>query len=124
LIKPLFPNYLFARFNLRDLYHKVRFTRGVRRLVSFDDTPSVVSAEVIDLIRSRLGRDGLVRIGEPLAVGDAVEIKGGPFKDLMGIFERETKDSDRIMVLLQTASQAYHLVVDRNLVQKHERLIV
>ena len=33
--RPLFPRYIFARFNLNALMHKVRFTRGVSNVVSF-----------------------------------------------------------------------------------------
>ncbi|MGH9754026.1 MAG: transcription termination/antitermination NusG family protein, partial [Blastocatellia bacterium] len=32
-IKPLFPGYLFSRFALNNLLHKVRFTRGVHSVV-------------------------------------------------------------------------------------------
>src|ERR1041385_2563020 len=60
--RPLFPGYIFARFKMNDLYHKVRFTRGVHSLVSFSNQPTAVDEEVIALIQSRAGQEGLIKI--------------------------------------------------------------
>jgi len=35
-IQPLFPNYLFARFTIPDEYCHVKWTKGVRRIVTFE----------------------------------------------------------------------------------------
>ena len=110
-IKPLFPRYIFARFTARDLLHKVRFTRGVHSIVSFDQIPAPVPDEVIAIIRSRIHKDGLVTIGEQFNPGDYVIVSDGPFKNFTGIFEREMKDDDRVMILLNTVGfQARYLV--------------
>src|ERR671927_412108 len=55
VISPLFPTYIFARFKLNDFYHKVRYTRGLSRLVSVIDTPCPVDEQIINLIRQRAG---------------------------------------------------------------------
>src|ERR1044072_1269488 len=31
IAKPLFPGYIFARFKFNEVYHRIRFTRGVHR---------------------------------------------------------------------------------------------
>ena len=43
--KPLFPRYIFARFKVNDLYHKVRFTRGVYSVVSFSEGPTPIAEQ-------------------------------------------------------------------------------
>src|SRR5262245_41543116 len=48
-IKPLFPGYLFARFALDNLFHKVRFTRGVHSVVSVANAPAPVDDSVIEI---------------------------------------------------------------------------
>src|SRR5215468_8378498 len=75
--KPLFPRYLFARFSINDLYHKVCFTRGVRSLVCYDNYPPEIDEEVIAMIQSREGKDGFVRIDEEFSAGDEVIITNG-----------------------------------------------
>src|SRR5215216_3518148 len=100
--KPLFPNYIFAKFAINSLYHKLRFTRGVRGLLSFGDYPTPVHETIISLIRSRIGEDGLIDIGEKFTPGQSVMIKEGPLQNLVGVFEQDVKGSIRVMILLQT----------------------
>jgi transcriptional antiterminator RfaH len=117
-IKPLFPRYIFARFKVNDLLHKVTFTRGVRGVVSFGGTPTPVDDQIIDIIKSQMTGDGYVKIAETLRAGDAVEIKDGPLKNFRGIFERAVKHSDRVMLLLTAISFQSHVEVPRELVRK------
>lgn len=119
--KPLFPRYIFARFQISSQLHKISFTRGVSRVVSFGGTPTPVDDEVIDLIISQAGDDGLIRLGEELRRGDKVMIKEGPFSSLTGIFEREIKDSERVRILLTAVRYQSHIIVDREMVMKLDR---
>lgn len=117
-IKPLFPRYIFARFNVNDSLRKISFTRGVEYVVNFGGWPTPVDGQIVDLIKMQLGDDGCVRIGEQLVAGDIVLIKSGPLKNFMGVFERELKNTDRVMLLLDTISYQNHIVVERHNVQK------
>jgi transcription antitermination factor NusG len=118
VVKPFFPNYLFARFDIRKLLHKVRLTRGVHSIVCYGITPALVDDCIIATIRSQIGEDGYVKIGENLKPGDEVIIEDGLLKDFRGIFERETSDADRVMLLLQTVSYQAHLVIEREVLKK------
>lgn len=115
MTRPLFPRYIFARFRLSGLMHKVTFTRGVQRIVSFGGHPVVTDQEIIELIRSQLDEQGYVRM-DALRPGDKVAIKGGPFKDLVGIFDSSLKDHERVSILLTTVSFQNHIIVGRDLV--------
>jgi|RhiMetdeSRZDD1v2_1073273.scaffolds.fasta_scaffold87507_4 transcription elongation factor/antiterminator RfaH len=118
LIRPFFSNYIFARFDAHTLLHKVRLTRGVHSLVCYGVTPARVDDWVITTIQSRTGEDGCVKIGERFSPGDMVVIEDGPLKEFRGIFERETRDADRVMILLQTVSYQAHLVIEREMLKK------
>ncbi|HWS54863.1 MAG TPA: transcription termination/antitermination NusG family protein [Pyrinomonadaceae bacterium] len=115
--KPLFPRYIFARFDPRHL-HKIRFTRGVHGVVSFGDRPTPVADEVIEVIQSRVDVDGFVKRGETFAPGDKVQVKDGPLKDLVGIFERETSEADRVMILMVTVSYQARIEIERDYLAK------
>lgn len=118
IVKPLFPGYIFSRFKYNELYHRIKFTRGVHSLICFNNKPTPVDDEIIEMIRARVGSDGFVKTGEELKVGDAVRIKEGRFENFCGVFERELPDADRISILLNTIQFQAHVVVDRNLVSK------
>ena len=122
LVTPLFPRYLFVRFKVSDLYHRVCFTRGVQGVVSFDGTPTLVEDDIVIMIQSRQGNDGLVKVCENFTKGDQVLIKEGPFKNLVAVFEHAASDAERVMLLLQTVTYQGHLVMDRiNIVKMGSR---
>lgn len=116
--RPLFPRYLFARFKADETLHKVWFTRGVHSVVSFGNQPTPIEDEVIELIQSRKGADDLVVVGEEFRAGDRVRVNGGPLKDLVGIFERTTKERDRVSILLSLVNYQNRVVVERGSVTK------
>ena len=118
ITQPLFPQYLFAKFNAREQLSKILFTRGVHNVVCFGDSPACVSEEIIDVIRARIDQNGFVKLNNDLKPGDRVVISAGPLKNLIGIFERQVKGSERIMILLTAIGYQGHLEVDRNLIKR------
>ncbi|MEK6278984.1 MAG: transcription termination/antitermination NusG family protein [Acidobacteriota bacterium] len=118
IIKPLFPRYVFARFNPHCCLHQVTFTRGVNTIVRFGDTLARIDDRIISVIRLRMDEEGLVRIAEEFNCGDPVIIDYGPFKRLNGIFERDVGEAERVRVLLTTISYQAHITIDRDSVTK------
>lgn len=118
VIKPLFPRYVFAKFAVDSWLHKVSFMRGVVNVVSFGGNPTSIDDEIIDFIRSQSKEDGLVHLGQPILVGDQVIIKDGLFKNLVGIFDRETKDSDRVLILLANINYHGHVAIEKERIRK------
>jgi transcriptional antiterminator RfaH len=117
IVKPLFPGYIFSRFRYNQNYHQVRYTRGVHSLVCFNNQPTAVDDEIIELVRSQIGGDGFVKTDE-LKPGDQVVINNGRFQNFYGVFERGMPDSDRVSILLNTVNFQAHVVVDRAVVKK------
>lgn len=99
-IKPLFPNYIFARIDLKLQYYKVKWTRGVSKILGAGDGPVPISEKIIQSIKERVGKDNLVKLEEELKEGDVVQITSGPFKELRGIFQKKMSDNGRIKILL------------------------
>ena len=99
-IKPLFPNYLFARMDLGLHYYKVKYTRGVSKILGNGEGPIPISERVITTIRERMGEDSLVKLEDELKDGDVVEVTSGPFKDLRGVFQKKMSGKGRVKILL------------------------
>lgn len=117
-VKPLFPSYIFARFKVGEQFHKVRFTRGVHDVVSFGDYPTPVPDDMIAIIKSRVGDDGLVRIGGDFRPGERVVVSDGPLKSFTGVFEQEIKADERVSILLETVSYQARAVVNKQLIRR------
>src|SRR6266699_4848090 len=62
----LFPNYLFARFDLAAALRRVHHHRGVRGVVHFGQHWPTIPEGVIDELRASVGADEVHVIGEPL----------------------------------------------------------
>jgi len=99
-IKPFFPNYLFAKLDLEQHYYKVKWTRGVSKILGTGDGPAPISEIVIQKIKERIGKDNLVKLEEELTEGDVVQITSGPFKELRGIFQKKMSGNGRVRILL------------------------
>jgi transcriptional antiterminator RfaH len=116
--KPLFPQYIFARFDPTQLLHKVTFTRGVHEVVRFGGQTIPVDNEMMAIMRARVGDDGFIKIGEEFKAGNRVLVKDGPFRNFIGIFERELKEPERVRILLTTVNFQSHVVLERDSITK------
>jgi len=106
VIEPLFKNYIFARFKSA-MVSKIRFTRGVRNVVGFAGVAIPIEEEIICLIQSRM-EHGFVELDADLKRGDELRVQCGALEGLRGIFDRRTRNSNRVLMLLKAVSyQAY-----------------
>src|SRR3989338_6903718 len=116
VVSPLFPCYVFARFdNLTD-YTLIKYTRGVKKVVGIDNAPTIVSEEIITSIRNRI-ENGVVAVKPQFHPGEGVLVKAGPFEGLDAIFEKELKGLERVSILLKTINA--RLVVDSAILSKN-----
>ena len=98
--KPLFPGYIFGKFDLEQNYPLVRWGKGVKCILGFGGYPTPISEEVVEIIRERTDAQGVVRVKQNFNPNEVVRIKTGPLKDLLGIFERWVSNTDRVRILL------------------------
>ncbi len=111
VVGPLFPAYLFIRFNYEDQQRAVSYARGVRKIVVFGATPAVVEEDLIDAIKSRL-ENGYVTVTSPrFTPGESVRIQEGPLCGLEAIFERDMSHHQRVVLLLRTLAYQARVVV-------------
>lgn len=115
-IEPLFPNYIFAEFDLMRYHRMVKYTRGVRYII-FRDRPVELPDFVVTELRNRTDSDGVVKIESgKLNPDDRVVIKYGPFKDFYGIFERELNREERVLILLEILNA--RIEIDKCMIEK------
>jgi transcription antitermination factor NusG len=107
---PLFPGYLFCRFNPHDRLPILK-TPGVIQIVSFQSGPAAVDEAEIRSIQS------LVAAGVPhqpwpfLAAGDRVRIESGPLLGLEGILT-EVRSSFRLVLSVTLLQRSVAVEID------------
>ena len=117
-IKPLFPNYLFAKLDIDLHYYKVKWTRGVGKILGVGSESIPISEKVIQTIKARMGEDNLVKLDDGLEEGNIVQFTSGPFRDLMGVFDKRMSDGKRVRVLLSLIGVDVPVQVSRYQIKK------
>ena len=74
--EPLFPNYLFARFDFGSVHRRVHYAFGVSGLVRFGERYAEVSASEIDPLRAEWGASESLTVDSSLEPGDRVRLSG------------------------------------------------
>jgi transcriptional antiterminator RfaH len=99
-IAPLFPCYVFAKFDLQRQYFDVKYMAGVRAIVSAGTDPLAVPATIVSEIRRR-GVDDVIEIPDkPFGTGERVVVVDGPFRGFEAIFQRYLSGAERVAILL------------------------
>ena len=113
-LEPLFPGYVFARFDITSMLRNVRFTRGVHSVLSFGGKPAQIPDDVITTCRSRIGQDGYVELTPKFQVNEPVVIQSGAFKGITAVFQKEMPGRQRVSVLLRALSWQARVELDVN----------
>ncbi len=107
--KPVFPGYLFCRFELSSKA-KVLASSSVERVIGFGSQPIPVPASEIDAVR-RMVDQGAVAAPIP-KLGDRIRIIAGALKGMEGILVREDA-RNRFLVSVQLLQRFVSLTIDR-----------
>ena len=118
VIKSLFPNYLFARFDPLESFRLVNWARGVTRVLGYEGTPSPIDNEVIEIIKRRVDEKCVVQKALHFNAKNPIRIISGPFKDLIGIFERWVSEEGRVRVLLDLLSYSANVELHYSQIEK------
>ena len=97
----LFPNYLFARFDLAASLRRLHQLQGVRGVVHFGNQWPSIPDGVIAELRATVGSDHIHVIHEELQPGETVKISGGMFHGLTAVVTRIMPARERVAVLLE-----------------------
>jgi len=101
VVEPLFPSYLFVSMRLEpDPWHTVKWTPGVRQIVSTGEVPTPVPDEAMRLLKGRYGEREVLQWYPAFRAGESVRVVHGPLAGLEGILERPRSQGDRVRVLL------------------------
>jgi transcription antitermination factor NusG len=112
---PLFPRYLFCRFDAPVFYRAVRYAPDVLKVVSAGDAPAIVADSLIENLKQWASEENdLFTLRPTLRIGDAVEVISGPMQGLSGVILGSCDERERVTLLLSFLQCGAQLTVDRS----------
>ena len=111
----LFPNYLFARFDLEACLRKVRHVRGVRGVVHFGCRWPTIPNQVIDELLATLGQAEVHVVVPELKPGDEVQVSGGALHGLQAVIQCAMPGKERVAVLMDFLGRQTTVQIERHL---------
>ena len=98
--KPLFPGYMFVRFDKAESeWHKINSTYGVSRLITFNSILKSIPTTFVDSLMKRYDLSGKLLPIQKLKKGDQVTVLKGPFANFIATVEKYESDQ-RIWILM------------------------
>jgi transcription antitermination factor NusG len=114
---PLFPGYVFARFEYPARRVPVLRVAGVRSIIGFGQAPSALAEEEIGTIRTLINSSFPVRPWPFLRAGQRVRIEHGPLRGVEGII-LEQKDEWRMVVSVELLQRSVSVLLDRSVLSR------
>jgi len=115
VVAPLFPGYLFCKFEFDEHYQKIRYTRGVKKVLGNKQSLWVIADEKINDIRNR-EQGGLVvlkKVEEKFEKGAPIIVDEGDFDGWEGIFVEDIPDEKRAVILLTNVNFTTRLTLPK-----------
>jgi len=120
----LFPNYLFARFEMALWHARVRSCQGVSGIVRFGDDVPHVPAQALDKLRAYMEDSELKTVSFQIVEGDDVEIVEGPFRGQSGVVKQLLPARERVKVLLEVLGGVTEVNLSLTSVFKEAAIVV
>jgi transcription antitermination factor NusG len=111
---PLFPGYLFCRFNSQDRLPILK-TPGVMQIVGFKNGPIAVDESEIQALQTIIAAGAPHQPWPFLTAGDRVRIESGPLLGLEGILT-EVRSSHRLVLSVTLLQRSVAVEIDSALV--------
>lgn len=100
VVRPLFPRYLFCRFDPSLHYRAVKYAPDTIDVVHCGHAPAIVPESLIFDLKSWAGDTLDVTPSACFHPGDIVQIEDGPLMGLRAVVQQDLTDSERVAVLL------------------------
>ena len=113
--EPLFPGYLFGRFQAEDRL-RVLQAHGVKQIVSFGNDPAPLSDSEIENLRTLVFAQPVLVSWPYLSVGQRVRIDRGPLAGVEGFVVCAKEGALRIVVSVHLLQRSLSAEIDRDCV--------
>ncbi len=119
VVVPLFPGYIFCKFKFEKNFQKVRYLRGVKKVLGSSNSVWIVDDEKIEDLKRR-EENGLIKmkvIKKELKPGSRIVVDEGDFDGWEGIFFEDLPDEQRAVILLTSVSYSSKLIIPKDFIK-------
>jgi transcriptional antiterminator RfaH len=100
-VEPMFPGYLFARFDYTAVNRRIRQSPGISGFVQFGNRLALLPDALVSEIKDRTGDEEIVEVNPTLKPGESVQIAQGPFQGLEALVIRLISARERVEILIE-----------------------
>src|ERR1700722_17178148 len=111
---PLFPGYLFCRFDFYDPLPILK-TPWMMQIVGFNQVPSPVDEEEISAVRTLVATGAHAQPWPFIGLGDRVRIESGPLRGIVGVLT-QVKGDHKLVVSITLLQRSVAVEIDSALV--------
>ncbi len=120
-VEALFPNYLFAKFELTPLKTQVQYSQGVSSILHFGGRLPSIDEAVINELRKEMNHEEIQVIPDIPQVGSKVKIAEGAFKGIIAVVREVMPAKERVRLLLDFLGRSSEVQLQFNQVVPHRR---
>lgn len=99
--EPLFPSYIFVKFNFYNHLRTVNYAHGVAGVVHFGNFYPQIPEETIQDLKRYVNEEHVYEVVNDFVEGEEVLVGDGPFKGLTVVVLRPMPGSQRVRVLME-----------------------
>ncbi len=119
VVSPLFPRYLFVRFDPALSYRAARYCPEVINIVHNGNTPAIVEDSLINELKGWVDTElDNLSLRPSLRPGDPVQIVGGPMQGVSAVILRASDEQDRVTILLSILQHGAQLTLSRDQIER------
>jgi transcription antitermination factor NusG len=100
IVQPLFPMYLFVKFNIEKHLRMIKYTRGVLKILG---APTSIPDTLVENIKQRSDESGIIQAKysiEEIKKGDKVRIINGPLEGIETVVSGLYNEQQRVEILM------------------------
>jgi transcriptional antiterminator RfaH len=118
---PLFPRYVFCRFNAATSFRAVRYAPDALDVIHRGSIPAAVDDRLIAELQAWAGEAvDIISLHPPLKPGDAVDIVDGPMRGLSATIVQCQEDRDRVALLLSILTSEAQVNIPREHLRRRD----
>jgi len=115
----MFPGYLFAKFELAEMFRLVGYSHGVSGIVRFADRFPTIDEQTVERLRDQTDMLGVREMDYSLSQGDDVRITEGIFAGLDAVVTNILPANERVKILIDFLGRKIEAEVKNSSILRH-----
>jgi transcriptional antiterminator RfaH len=116
ITEAMFPEYVFAHFDLETKHRQIRYAHGASGIVRFGNQYLRIDQDALMKLQDQMGTTEIKEIDDQVKPGDQVEIVEGAFAGLEAVVTKALSAKERLTILMDFLGRQIEAIVERSCV--------